>query len=114
MSNIRHTPGPWSARKPDGSNGHWEINAASIEQVATAWSALNGKEEANARLIAAAPEMADVLRPQLSKKARALVEDYIEAARAMDDGSALGDALAFLLERQDAAKIVLAKAEGQS
>ena len=57
--------------------------------------------------------MAEALRPQLSKEARLLVEEYIDAALASDDPESteedaeatgkLAGALEFLLRRQDAA-----------
>lgn len=61
----KHTPGPWSA-EVDRENDH-EINIVSGNRpfVATAWPANHQEDkeqEANARLIAAAPELLEALR----------------------------------------------------
>lgn len=53
MSNSKHTPGPWSRMGRSIGVGAGEI--------ATAWD-FDGRQIANARLIAAAPEMLAALK----------------------------------------------------
>lgn len=59
----KHTPGPWSIDQ--NAMEHWMITAQNSERhrgyIATL-STTNTQSEANARLIAAAPEMLEVLR----------------------------------------------------
>ena len=52
MSETKFTPGPWHANKPSESNGWWEVHGK--KEVCTCYI---GDVEANAELIAAAPEM---------------------------------------------------------
>lgn len=60
-----------------------------------------------------ADEMADALRPQLSPKARKLVEETIDALDTNDDDDArLAGALEFLLTRQDTAWPIVARYDG--
>lgn len=64
MGESKHTPGPWIATASD--NGEWGIDAASGWGIATvAGSAGDGpgndESDANARLIAAAPELLEAL-----------------------------------------------------
>lgn len=54
MSTAKHTPGPWHA-----ANG-CQIRSAK-DQIAKAWMMRNGEGLANARLIAAAPELLEAL-----------------------------------------------------
>src|SRR5262245_20070840 len=54
---LAHTPGTWEAWQPEGSNGFWWAGPREIE-VCTVWGP---QAEANARLIAAAPALADAL-----------------------------------------------------
>lgn len=54
-----YTPGPWKASLPKGSSGWWDVGNGE-DSIAT----LYGPDEAiaaNARLIAAAPEMLEAL-----------------------------------------------------
>jgi hypothetical protein len=62
----KHTPGPWTANKPTQSNGRAEVHAGPM-LVAQAFNWLldaEGDEQcwADARLIAAAPELLAALR----------------------------------------------------
>lgn len=59
MGGINHTPGPWSAR---ANGAQWVVDAGREQRVASVNTALMG-QEANARLIAAAPELLAALRP---------------------------------------------------
>lgn len=54
MSDVKHTPGPWHV-----ANG-CQIRGAK-DQIAKAWMMRNGEGLANARLIAAAPELLNAL-----------------------------------------------------
>jgi hypothetical protein len=66
-----HTPGPWCAYAPDeDSDGHWEVNDP-YGRTATVYG--NEEGAANARLIAAAPELLAALK--LCKQA---VKNYID------------------------------------
>ena len=70
-----HTPGPWSVHKardiPDSFEIHWEIRSAPELNSSTGWGVVNvhrvlragghAEGEANARLIAAAPELLEAL-----------------------------------------------------
>jgi hypothetical protein len=62
----KHTPGPWTANKPTQSNGRAEVHAGPM-LVAQAFNWMldaEGDEQcwADARLIAAAPELLEALR----------------------------------------------------
>ena len=63
--NAKHTPGPWLAKPTgpwDGWDG-WSVEDASGSVVCDAHgSQLSGTREANARLIAGAPEMLEALK----------------------------------------------------
>lgn len=63
--NARHTLGPWEAKPTgpwDGWDG-WSVEDAAGSVVCDAHgSQFNGAREANARLIAAAPELLDALQ----------------------------------------------------
>jgi hypothetical protein len=66
MSNTKHTPGPWSKSL---SKTRFNIHAPSFLRLATAWIRPEGGSldeiEANARLIAAAPELLEALEAVL-------------------------------------------------
>src|SRR5215813_7422945 len=85
----KHTPGPWAVYRHDGSN-RLDIMAADGDGeggwIAHDISSPGTEREANARLIAAAPEMLEALRevtkqlawyaghkPELTERARALL-----------------------------------------
>ncbi len=82
----RHTPGPWAVRPASGhilAQGHgFEITSAHVECpqwfIAATWSELpEGQEQANATLIAAAPDMLAALegiaaQPEVSGILRSL------------------------------------------
>lgn len=60
----QHTAGPWTAYNSDHGKifKHWRINAGTFHQIATiAERKDSGEECANARLIAASPELLEAL-----------------------------------------------------
>lgn len=66
MSENKHTPGPWSVgNPPDGTRGYvycGDVTGSAVAQVKFSQVHRTEQEtDANARLIAAAPEMLDVL-----------------------------------------------------
>ncbi|HEP9635415.1 TPA: hypothetical protein VDW08_003767 [Pseudomonas aeruginosa] len=86
MSNHKHTPGPWEIeRYSDGLIqivGDVRIVSDDEENVTTVVEAVSRGDEANARLIAAAPELLDALvalveceqtTPELWEAARAAI-----------------------------------------
>lgn len=64
MSGVKHTPGPWTAHKTieahDGMPECWQIDAEH-DAVCTTQFCYAPNTEANARLIAAAPDLLDAL-----------------------------------------------------
>ena len=63
MSDTKFTPGPWAVNESATDEGAWEIGFGEWQgdsyadlQIATAWG-FYSQAEANARLIAAAPEL---------------------------------------------------------
>jgi hypothetical protein len=86
---VGHTPGPWIAR--EYFSGHWDVAAdASGEKLAAV-----AKSGANARLIAAAPDMLEALRgivrdmetaAENQVPIRYKVPDYLRAAIAKATG----------------------------
>lgn len=60
---TKHTPGPWEAIQKGGINAPWNVNVPhlsdtdSMKYVAGAFGRTGKEQEANARLIAAAPEL---------------------------------------------------------
>lgn len=102
-SKGRYTPGPWRIVRASDYTGEpedttiYSIDAANGETVYYTESGYFRPEEADARLIAAAPEMAELLR---------LVADYQDSAWA---GDAEAQRSAFALE----ARALLARIEGE-
>lgn len=72
----KHTPGPWVA-EPGGGKGSW-VKGSTGEWAALACGDTSESAEANARLIAAAPDMLKALRPFAEV-------DYEELIGAPDD-----------------------------
>jgi len=80
---AKHTPGPWGVTPGDG---RYIVGAAGDEVIASVEGQNQAVDEANALLIAAAPELLDALR----KSARALkgahrntyIQDAINAVEA--------------------------------
>jgi hypothetical protein len=64
---MAHTKGEWKAFIPKGSNGFWYVHASGKVEVATLYQSVPPAElEANAHLIAAAPDMLEALKEALS------------------------------------------------
>jgi hypothetical protein len=81
---AQHTPGPWTANKPTQSNGRAEVHAGPM-LVAQAFNWLldaEGDEQcwADARLIAAAPDLLEALKLALSIIGFGKEHDAISAA----------------------------------
>lgn len=74
--NAKHTPGPWISRQPEKWCGRYRVETpAGIEIAAVP------QDEANARLIAAAPELLDALEAIIGHDAHLLNPYRVEAAR---------------------------------
>ena len=82
MSGPKHTPGPWNLYGHYTiTSMHFDIADAALQQAHMA----PGEAQANARLIAAAPAMADLLRmvgtiPSLKPKYREQIVAVLTAA----------------------------------
>ena len=87
--NTKHTPGPWAAPYPsDGYGMRHPPNVSDHGHVATtSWQGDEDHTDANARLIAAAPSLADALRWALEQ-----IEDSLDP----DHQAALAEAWATL------------------
>lgn len=60
MSELKHTPGPWVANDKHCGNNPWRVEPATKDWLNDGWTIadlLGPDAEANARLIAAAPEL---------------------------------------------------------
>lgn len=64
MSNAKHTPGPWKVARQNRSptTGEWMISGATPGYLAEVRDCGSGDVQANARLIAAAPELLAALQ----------------------------------------------------
>jgi hypothetical protein len=94
MSKSKHTPGPWRAQPREGFEGQWEVvsTCKTGRLIAAAAPHIDGDpDEANARLIAAAPELlkalVDLMRvmpvlPEAAKTIRGIEQQYDAANRA--------------------------------
>ncbi|WP_139026330.1 hypothetical protein [Methyloversatilis universalis] len=75
-----HTPGPWVAKRMRNDHGNFDIDSDSGFFVAETIGGLDdGKEEANARLIAAAPDQNAALLHADGCFQAALFEGWIDA-----------------------------------
>lgn len=62
MADMKHTPGPWTVIGPIGA-GIWITDESGNNQIAVVYGAANTPgADANARLIAAAPELYEALK----------------------------------------------------
>ena len=69
MKEVKHTPGPWEFQKPDGvSIRHPKIYSDFGDISNASWTGDLSQVEANARLIAAAPEMLAMLQNLATSK----------------------------------------------
>ena len=101
MSESKHTPGPWGI-KPFINSPSADIDARSGESIATVWDVSDVNVEANARLIAAAPDMLDVL-----KSLTATARTFRNVPKDKQEWTPIDD------ENLDAAFALLAKIEGE-
>ena len=76
MKDLRHTPGPWKVSK----NGN-DIEMANSDNagIATLYAISELQDKANAKLIAASPEMLEALK--------AMTEHYVDLVNSSDAGS---------------------------
>lgn len=106
----KHTPGPWRVSTPDHTSGATMIQAADGTIICSRVMAHDGSNddieaaEANARLVAAAPELLEAL--ELAKLA---VENAIRLCRRHDDNAFIGHA--FTLDNINSA---IGKAKGEA
>jgi hypothetical protein len=72
---MTHTPGPWAVEQPSGNEGEAEVISTPTRTVgwtASTWDddegedVVTAEDKANARLIAAAPELLDAARIALA------------------------------------------------
>ena len=107
MSNAKHTPGPWHFFTRKDADGYKErVIAKDFDNGETCSLAVIHhcrEDEANARLIAAAPELLEAL--ELAKMG---LEAAIEKCRANNDSNFLGYALTL-----DKVNLSIAKARGE-
>lgn len=99
MSDIKHTPGPWTIT----SWATGAVNGPHDRMVASVYGdhadcQRDERQDANARLIAAAPDLLEALR-----KVRDWMDDPVENMRCPVD-----------MELASAIRIAVAKAEGRS
>lgn len=94
----KHTPGPWHKGELRGGEIHVRVAGFTVARV-DAWVGNGGVSEANARLIAAVPELLEALR-----EASARLKEYAQYFGIQTD------AVKALIVRAGAA---IAKAEGQ-
>lgn len=104
MADARHTAGPWVAII--GRIG-WKLEASGAERIGhiNEWPALHAEAEANATLIAAAPDLLEALRR------------FLDVADILGDGPGDSDTVT-VFEKFEAAAVAgraaLTKAEGRS
>lgn len=105
-----HTPGPWTAKFGPGAGGGYQgVDGPKGERVAlcdedTRMGVFT--REANARLIAAAPDLLEALRSLLSASADAIRYVPADGSEERDLCDAAGDAMIF-------ARAAIARAEGR-
>ena len=64
MARSKHTPGPWTSRKGRilKEAGELSFCVADVKSVPLTYSKIGGEYEANAKLIAASPELLEALK----------------------------------------------------
>ena len=73
--NARHHSGPWVTEQPEGKSYAWVSSSDGASgDLATVWRD-NGNALANARLMAAAPDLLEALRELLSAVQRSVCEN---------------------------------------
>ena len=60
------TPGPWKVEEPFVSIGRWDIKNNEGNEVTKIWAKGSNRAEANARLIAAAPDLYEACKTALT------------------------------------------------
>ena len=78
MADVKHTPGPW--RVDEGGTemgGKFSINTASQYVAETIGGFEDGVQEANAMLIAAAPDLLEALIAMESEKSDYMTRNYL-------------------------------------
>ncbi|WP_101048886.1 hypothetical protein [Macromonas nakdongensis] len=109
--NARHTPGPWAIEHETditGSENSPEIGCVGKVDIAHVYlRAVPGKTEANARLIAAAPDLLTALRMVMACAGdiSAAPDGLLEMALDDGDEEARRQANAFLVARAAIAKV---------
>ena len=81
MNKPKFTPGPWKVEKPDGAEGWCDV-AGFLEAACTCYGK---KAEVNAALIAAAPEMYDVLQHYFDLLEQANNGDAVAECKLFED-----------------------------
>lgn len=102
MSAAKHTPGPWRLRAAAGSRSLWRIVNAAGRVIGTISRPFQGVDaaDADARLIAAAPELLEALQAAYD----ALAISYPLHSCDMDKrGAILGQARAAIAKAEGAA-----------
>lgn len=82
MSGVKHTPGPWFARRAGFSTVYIEarIGSGMLQEVAACGpTEVVGHQESNARLIAAAPELLELVKMVHESFGGGLVMTFSEA-----------------------------------
>jgi hypothetical protein len=85
--NTKHTQGPWNVRRqnPSPTTGEWMIAGAKPGYLAEVRNCGSGDVEANARLIAAAPDMYE--QHKLNRRCRDIVDNLLAEAGYAEDSS---------------------------
>ena len=113
MTAPKHTPGPWNSEGPDDFGDHNIHEPTCRLAIGAVVPNMRPDEEvaANARLIAAAPDMLDALHALLSALDQEIIDrldDAIWVSSQLEPAK-----LAALLNARDAARAAIAKAEGR-
>lgn len=116
---AQHTPGPWDARPKRGDTDSWWVTASPKHWYVAECVARQAENEANARLIAAAPDLLVAAQAALAYdeaiRQRGLMGDKLERAPGLPGALAEGHDLdALYWDWQSKAIAAIAKAEGRS
>lgn len=98
MTKAQHTQGPWNVSKPNCGLGIFDVNGKSVAAISSNQSRSWEEKEANARLIASAPELLEAL-----KASRAVLKSVIGTI----------DEMRIIKEQIDLIDKAIAKAEGR-
>jgi hypothetical protein len=104
---TKHTPGPWKAQMREGYVGQWEV----VSTCETEWwiaDAAPYNEQANARLIAAAPELLEALVWMVENDETYEGDEPIRE----HNGRTWNEMNAYWIEGLNRARAAIAKAEG--